>query len=176
MKAREYPLESEWSPMYLFYSTLRLNPISTALISYFLTAARSQVRFDVSIMIIVSRSCWQNWTMSPAVFLQMCTAILVLSSWLKSRSWGLVSWRQRFFFHQMTSLDHVSACIDPPPPTTYLLCGSFSSILEPHNAVKIFIPCLKRRSLMSDFASLWSRIINPTLPTCSFMQLSIHIH
>jgi hypothetical protein len=176
MKGHEYLLEREWSPLYLFYSSLWLNPIPTALIFYFLTAARSQVRFNVSIRIIVSRSCWQSWTLSHAIFLQKCMTILVLSSWLKSRSWGLVSWRQSFFFHLMMSLDRASACIDPPSVTTYFLCGPLSSILEPRHAVEIFIPCMKRRSLMSGFASLWSRIINPTLPTCSFMQLSIHIH
>jgi hypothetical protein len=40
----------------------------------FLTAARSQVRFNVSIRIIVSRSCWQSWTSSLAVFF--------ISAWL----------------------------------------------------------------------------------------------
>jgi hypothetical protein len=94
-------------------------------------------------------------------------AILVLSSWLKSRSWGLVSWHQSFFFHLMMSLDLAGACIDPASVTTYFLCGSLPSILEPLYTVKISIPCLKRRSLMSDFTFLWSRIINPTLLTCS---------
>jgi hypothetical protein len=175
MKAREYPLEREWSPLYLFYSSLWLNPIPTAPILYFLTAAHSQVRFDVSIRIIVFRSCWQSWSLSLAVFLHKCMAILVLSSWLKSRSRDRVSWQQKFF-HRMTSLHYASARIDPPSVTTCILCGSLSPILEPHHAVKISIPCLKRRSLMSNFAFLWSRIINPTLPTCSFMQLSIHTH
>jgi hypothetical protein len=93
----------------------------------FLAAAHSQVRFDVSIGIVVSRSYWQNWTLSLAIFLQKCTAILVLSSWLKSWLWDLVSWRQRFIFHQMTSLDHASAHNDPPSVTTSLLCGSLLS-------------------------------------------------
>jgi hypothetical protein len=44
MKAHEYPLEREWSPLYLFYSSLGLNPIPIAAMSNFLTAARSQVR------------------------------------------------------------------------------------------------------------------------------------
>jgi hypothetical protein len=69
MKAHEYPLEREWSPLYLFYSSLRLNPIPTTPISYVLTAAHGQVKFDVSIRIIISRSCWQSWTLSLAVFL-----------------------------------------------------------------------------------------------------------
>jgi hypothetical protein len=54
-------------------------------------------------------------------------AILVLSSWLKSQLWDLVSWRQRFIFHQMMSLDHVSAHNDPLSVTTSLLCGSLLS-------------------------------------------------
>jgi hypothetical protein len=144
MKAREYPLEREWCPLYLFYSSLRLNPIPTALISYFLTAARSQVRFDVSIIIIVSRSCWQNQTSSLAVSLQKSATILVLSSWLKSRPRNRVNWHQKFF-HWMMSLHHASACIDPLLVTTYFLCGSL-----PLDAVEIFIPCLKRKSLMLD--------------------------
>jgi hypothetical protein len=68
MKALEYPLEREWSPLYLFYSSLGLNPIPTTPISYFLTAAHSQVRFDVSIRIVVSMSYWLNWTLSLAIF------------------------------------------------------------------------------------------------------------
>jgi hypothetical protein len=127
MKAREYLLEIEWSPLYLFYSSLGLNPIPTAPISYFLTAARSQVRFDISIRIVVSRFYWPNWTLSVVVFLQKCTAILVLSPWLRSRLWDLVNWHQRFIFHQMMSLDHASAHNDPPSVTTSLLCGSLLS-------------------------------------------------
>jgi hypothetical protein len=44
MKVHEYPLGREWSPMHIFYSSLGLNPIPTAPMPYFLTAARSQVR------------------------------------------------------------------------------------------------------------------------------------
>jgi hypothetical protein len=60
MKAREYPLERGGSSRYPCYSTLVLNPITTVPVSYFLIAARCQVRFDVSTESVISWCCWQS--------------------------------------------------------------------------------------------------------------------
>jgi hypothetical protein len=57
MKAREYPLERGWITLYLFCSSLSLNPIPTVPILYFLTATCSQVRLNVSIRMVISNPC-----------------------------------------------------------------------------------------------------------------------
>jgi hypothetical protein len=53
MKVCEYPLESEGSSLYLFYSTLGLNLAIIVSVSYFLTTTYGQVRFDISTVCVV---------------------------------------------------------------------------------------------------------------------------
>jgi hypothetical protein len=136
----EDPLEVRGSPLRLFYSTLGLDPTTTEPILYFLTAAHRQVRFDVSIGVLVSRSCWQSRTLSLAMMLPMCTPILVSSLWLTSRPQDLVSWPERFFPHAM-SIHRVNMHIGSLTVTTCLLWRLPSSILEPHHAAEISISC-----------------------------------
>jgi hypothetical protein len=147
-----------------------MNPTTIVPVSCFLTTAHGQVRFDVNTVIAIFRSCWQSWTSSLSMMLQKHMTILVLSLWLKSRHRDLVSWPQKFFFYQTTSILRMNAHIDSPSVTTCLLCQLLSSTLEPRQVVEIVIPCLDRRSFMSDFTSRWSRIVNPTLQTCIVMQ------
>jgi hypothetical protein len=119
MKAREYPLESIRSPIHLLYSTLGQNPAATVPISYFLTAARSQDRFDISTEIVVSRPCWQGRTSSLTMMLQKCMTILFLLLWLKSRPQNLVSWHQNSF-HKMASILHTNVYVGSLSATTCL--------------------------------------------------------
>jgi hypothetical protein len=76
---------------FLFMSWPESNPNSTNVEFSHCCSQWSQI--DISIRVIASRSYWQNWTLWFAIFLQKCMTILVLSSWLKSRSWCLISWR-----------------------------------------------------------------------------------
>jgi hypothetical protein len=82
----------------IFYSTLCLSPATTVLVSYFLTAARSQVRFDISTGSVIFRSWWQSQTSSLAMMIQKCIAISTLLLWLNGRPRDLVSWHQKFFY------------------------------------------------------------------------------
>jgi hypothetical protein len=139
MKEHEYPLESEGSSLHLLYLTLGLNPATTVPISYFLTAAHSQVRFDVSIESVVFRSCWQRRTSSLAMMLQKLAAMFVLlCGWrvgleILSVSIKGSSMRRR----QSTAWLHA---FGPPSLTTYLLCRLLSSNLESRYAIDITIP------------------------------------
>jgi hypothetical protein len=94
MKTRDYSLEREWSPPYLFYSSLGLNPIPTTPILYYW-------------LLLVVKSDWTSVSgfLFPSLvgraehchlLLHKCTTILVLSLWLKSRPRDLISWHQKF--------------------------------------------------------------------------------
>jgi hypothetical protein len=58
MMVCEYPLQSEGSPLYLWYSILGQNPTPTVPVSYSLSVVRGQVRFDVGIRNVVFWCCW----------------------------------------------------------------------------------------------------------------------
>jgi hypothetical protein len=70
------------------------------------------------------------------MMLQKCMTILVSSLWLKNCPRDLVSWPQKFVFHQVSSIHRVIAQIVSPSVTTCLWCRSLSSILEPRYMVK----------------------------------------
>jgi hypothetical protein len=129
MRVCRYPLESIGSPLYLFNSTFGRNSTTIISILYFLTAVRSQVRFDVSTGSVISRCCWQSRTSPLAMMLQKCTAILVLLLWLKSWPHDLVSWHQESFFHKMASIHHMNVQIGSSSVTFCIDCSHLPSDL-----------------------------------------------
>jgi hypothetical protein len=121
IRAHEYPLERRGSPLFLLYSTLGLNPVTIVPISCYLIASCGQDRFDFSIRIVVSRSCWQNRTLSFDMMLQKCTTILFFyhCGWwigLKILSVGIKS----SSIIKMMSIHRTNAHIGFPSMTTCL--------------------------------------------------------
>jgi hypothetical protein len=135
----ENPLERRGSPLYLCYSTLGQNLALIVPISYFLTAAHSQVRFDVSnesvIPGVVGKAehwhlpLWQNNFRSVRLFLfYHCgwrVSLEILSIGIKTSSSTRWCWSTAWM-HILISPPHWPHvfCVDCSCPPSNLVMGS----------------------------------------------------
>jgi hypothetical protein len=157
MKTCEYPLEIRRSPLYIFYSTLVQNPTTIVSILYFGMATHSQVRFDIG-------------TSSPTTMLQKLEAMFVLSCDWKSSSrscplaskvlpWDIVD--PRMNAHLSPSFSRLHALyVDPSHLPLNLMIWSRLLSLAWTNSVLVTSNLL---------INLWSRIVRPTLQTCTVL-------
>jgi hypothetical protein len=158
------PIRKRWKSSITLLFNLCQNFTTIAPVLYFLTAARGQVRFDLSTRSDIFRCCRQSRTLSLSMMLQKCTTISVLSSQLKSRRQDLVNW------HHKVSLppDDVDPHIGSPSATTCLMCQSLSSTLGPRKVVKIFIPWWDK--------TLYVRFCLSLIKNCQPYPADLHRH
>jgi hypothetical protein len=174
MRVCKYALESRRSPLCFWYSTLGLHTDTIVPILYFLTAARSQDRFDVSTGIVDSRSCWRSWTSSLAMILESVWLLLFYRC----------GWRIGLEILSVSiKVLLPSDDVDPPHKCIYFVlprwphafCGSHL----PSDLVRIEIVIRWLDNILYDGFHLSfnfvSRIVGPTLQTYIVMWLWVII-
>jgi hypothetical protein len=121
MKACEYPLEIEESPLYLFYATLGLNTITTVPILYFLTLLA--VKTDLT---SVSRLSFPGFVGRakhhhlPWCFISIWLFLFYRCGWTVGIKILLVGIKS-FSFHQMTSpAPYICLVLSPWPHSFYV--------------------------------------------------------